>query len=160
MALCPGLPGWAGTRKENHLDFTEARGSEWQWNQLGHMQVCTLRQTDIHTSTSPLSFYRLDALPATQPTASKPRRQNCTLIVSRLQTALVSRIHVGRSRRSVSTSSSSSKSAKSPSPFSVLRLILSADRFFVNLKTQIDSWYHKTVSTRYSQTSSGYRLSG
>ena len=23
------------------LDFTEARDSEWQWNQPGHMQVCT-----------------------------------------------------------------------------------------------------------------------
>jgi len=23
------------------LDFTEARDSEWQWHQLGHMQVCT-----------------------------------------------------------------------------------------------------------------------
>jgi len=23
------------------LDFTEARDSEWQWNQLGHMQLCT-----------------------------------------------------------------------------------------------------------------------
>jgi len=23
------------------LDFTEARDSEWQWNLLGHMQVCT-----------------------------------------------------------------------------------------------------------------------
>ena len=22
------------------LDFTEARDSEWQWHQLGHMQVC------------------------------------------------------------------------------------------------------------------------
>jgi len=24
-----------------NLDFTEARDSEWQWHQLGHMQVCT-----------------------------------------------------------------------------------------------------------------------
>jgi len=23
------------------LDFTEAIDSEWQWHQLGHMQVCT-----------------------------------------------------------------------------------------------------------------------
>jgi len=38
-----------------NLDFTEARGSEWQWHQLGHMQVCTLLQTDNHTSTPPLS---------------------------------------------------------------------------------------------------------
>jgi len=41
---------------KNNLDFTEARDSEWQWHQLGHMQVCTLLQTDNHTSTPPLSF--------------------------------------------------------------------------------------------------------
>ena len=41
---------------KTNLDFTEARGSEWQWHQLGHMQVCTLLQTDNHASTSPLSF--------------------------------------------------------------------------------------------------------
>jgi len=53
------------------MDFTEARDSEWQWHQLGHMQVCTLLQTDNRTSTPPLSFYRPDALPAAHPTASK-----------------------------------------------------------------------------------------
>jgi len=53
------------------LDFTEARDSERQWHQLGHMQVCTLLQRDNHASTPPLSFYRPDALPAVQPTASK-----------------------------------------------------------------------------------------
>jgi len=31
--------------------FTEARDSEWQWHQLGHMQVCTSLQTDNHAST-------------------------------------------------------------------------------------------------------------
>ena len=39
-----------------NLDFTEARDSEWQWHQLGHMQVCTALQTDSHASTPPLSF--------------------------------------------------------------------------------------------------------
>ena len=38
------------------LDFTEARDSEWQWHQLGRVQVCTLLQTDNHTSIPPLSF--------------------------------------------------------------------------------------------------------
>ena len=56
---------------KTNLDFTEARDSEWQWHQLGHMQVCTSLQTDDHASTPPLSFYRPDALPAAQPTASK-----------------------------------------------------------------------------------------
>jgi len=58
---------------KNNLDFTEARDSEWQWHQLGYMQVCTSLQTDNHASTPPLSFYRPDALPAAQPTASKQR---------------------------------------------------------------------------------------
>jgi len=52
---------------KTNLDFTEARDSEWQWHQLGHMQVCTSLQTDNHASTTPLP----DALPAAQPTASK-----------------------------------------------------------------------------------------
>jgi len=39
-----------------NLDFTEARDSEWQWHQLGHMQVCTSLQTDNHASTPPPSF--------------------------------------------------------------------------------------------------------
>ena len=33
-------------RGKTNVDFTEARDSEWQWHQLGHMQVCTCsRQT-------------------------------------------------------------------------------------------------------------------
>jgi len=56
---------------KTNLDFTGARDSEWQWHQLDHMQVCSSVQTDNHTSTPPLSFYRPDALPATQPTVSK-----------------------------------------------------------------------------------------
>ena len=56
---------------KTNLDFTEARDSEWQWHLPGHMQVRTLLQSDNHASTPPHSFYRPDALPATQPTASK-----------------------------------------------------------------------------------------
>jgi len=56
---------------KTNLDFTEARDSEWQWHQLQEMQVCISLQTDNHASTPPLSFYRPDAFPATQPTASK-----------------------------------------------------------------------------------------
>jgi len=50
------------------LDFTEARDSEWQWNPLGHMQVCTSLQTDNHASTPPLSFFtgRMPFLPPNQ----------------------------------------------------------------------------------------------
>jgi len=41
---------------KTNLDFTEARDNEWQWHQLGHMQVCISLQTDNHASTTPLSF--------------------------------------------------------------------------------------------------------
>ena len=57
---------------KTNLDFTEARDSEWQWHQLGRMQVCTSLQTDNHASTPLLTFfYRPDALPVAQPTVSK-----------------------------------------------------------------------------------------
>ena len=39
-----------------NLDFTEARDSEWQWHQLGCMQLCILLQTDNPSRTQPLSF--------------------------------------------------------------------------------------------------------
>ena len=53
---------------KTNLDFTEARDSEWQWHQLGHMQVCTSLQTDNHASTPPLSFFtgRMPFLPLNQ----------------------------------------------------------------------------------------------
>jgi len=45
-------------KSKTNLDFTEARDSEWQWNPLGHMQVCTSLQTDNHASSPPLSFLK------------------------------------------------------------------------------------------------------
>ena len=50
-------------------DFTEARDGEWQWNLLGHMQVCTSLQTDNHASTPLLSFL-LARCPSCRPTNS------------------------------------------------------------------------------------------
>ena len=55
---------------KTNLDFTEARDSEWQWHQLGHMQVCTLLQTDTHASTPPLSFFLQAGCPSCRPTNS------------------------------------------------------------------------------------------
>ena len=52
-----------------NLDFTEARDSEWQWHQLGHMQVCTSLQTYNHASTPPLSFLQAGC-PSCRPTNS------------------------------------------------------------------------------------------
>jgi len=54
---------------KTNLDFTEARDSEWQWDQLGHMQVCTLLQTDNHANTSPLVFLQAGR-PSCRPTNS------------------------------------------------------------------------------------------
>jgi len=49
------------------LDFTEARDSEWQWHQLGRVQICTSLQTDNHASTPPLVFSgRMPFLPPNQ----------------------------------------------------------------------------------------------
>ena len=42
---------------------------QWQWHQLGHMQVCTSLQTDNHASTSPLSFLQARC-PSCHPTNS------------------------------------------------------------------------------------------
>jgi len=54
---------------KTNLDFTKARDSEWQWHQLGDMQVCTL----LHASTPPLKQFFTDQmpfLPPNQPTNS------------------------------------------------------------------------------------------
>ena len=54
---------------KTNLDFTEARDSEWQWHQLGHMQVCTSLQADNHASTPLLSFLQAGC-PSCRPTNS------------------------------------------------------------------------------------------
>jgi len=54
---------------KTNLDFTEARDNEWQWHQLGCMQVCTSLQTDNHASTPPLSFLQAGC-PSCRPTNS------------------------------------------------------------------------------------------
>ena len=53
---------------KTNLDFTEARDSEWQWHQLGHMQVCTSLQTDNHASNPTTLFFtgRMPFLPPNQ----------------------------------------------------------------------------------------------
>jgi len=49
---------------KTNLDFTEARDDEWQWHQLGSRQIT---MPAPHRSV----FYRVDALPAAQPTVSE-----------------------------------------------------------------------------------------
>jgi len=54
---------------KTNLGFTKAKDSEWQWHQLGHMQVCISLQTDIHASNPPLSFLQAGC-PSCRPTNS------------------------------------------------------------------------------------------
>jgi len=65
---------------KTNLNFTEANDSEWQWHPLGHMQVCTLLQTDNHASTPPLSFFtgQMPFLPPNQQRQSTEGRYTHT----------------------------------------------------------------------------------
>ena len=66
---------------KTNLDFIEARDSEWQWNPLGRMQVCTSLQVDNHTSTPPLSFLQAGC-PSYCPTNSIKALKALTLSVN------------------------------------------------------------------------------
>ena len=75
-----------------NLDFTEARDSERQWHQLGHMQVCTLLQTDNHASTPPVKFFtgRMLFLPPNQQRQStEGSSQQCTLMTHQTKRWLI-----------------------------------------------------------------------
>jgi len=52
---------------KTNLDFTGARDSEWQWHQLGNMQVCISLQTDNHASTH-YSVFLQAGCPSCRPT--------------------------------------------------------------------------------------------
>jgi len=56
--LCPGLPGWASTRKVKPI---------WILLKQETMSGSGIRLHLAPDSTPPLSFYRLDALPVAQP---------------------------------------------------------------------------------------------
>jgi len=53
------------------LDFTEARDSEWQWHQLGHIKSAPRSRQITMPAPHCSVFYRPYALPVAQPTASK-----------------------------------------------------------------------------------------
>jgi len=75
-ALFPGLPGWAGTRKVKPvwilLKQETVSGSGHSWA-ICKSAPAPDRQLHQHPTTQ--FFYRPDALPAAQPTASKHWRQ-------------------------------------------------------------------------------------
>ena len=58
---------------------TEARDSEWQWHQLGHMQVCISLQTDNHASTPPLRVPELIPNLGSQPAGNVSHKPGGTL---------------------------------------------------------------------------------
>ena len=66
--------------KKTNVDFTEARDSEWQWHQLGHMHVCISLQTDNHASTPPLVFLQAGC-PSCRPTNSIKALKGCQCIL-------------------------------------------------------------------------------
>jgi len=54
-------------KSKTNLDFTQARDSEWQWHQLGHMQVCTSLQSDTcQHPTTQIFTGRMPFLPPNQ----------------------------------------------------------------------------------------------
>ena len=68
--LCGLAPGRINSNVVIVISLTVSlvSDSEWQWHQLGHMQVCTSLQTDNHASTPALSFFtgRMPFLPPNQ----------------------------------------------------------------------------------------------
>ena len=78
---------------KTNLDYTEARDSEWQWHQLGHMQVCTSLESDNHASTPPISFLQAGC-PSCRPTN---RRHSVVLLRGRCQpmTGQLATRHIG-----------------------------------------------------------------
>jgi len=69
---------------KTNLDFTEARDSEWQWHQLGHMQVCTSLQTDNY-GTPHNSVFLQTGCPSCRPTNSV-KAQKATKQINILKT--------------------------------------------------------------------------
>jgi len=98
----------SGYQKGNtNLDFTEARDGEWQWHQLGYMQVCTSLQADNHASTPPLTTYasvakHAQTTPSTVTTAQPPASTNTSAAAASHNTASQS-TPVAHQKRSQST---------------------------------------------------------
>ena len=90
--LCPGLPGWAGTRKVKPicilLKQETVSGSGISW------AICKSATRSRQTTTPAPHrsvFYRPDALPAAQPTASKHWRQICNKAINQKYTRQMTR---------------------------------------------------------------------
>jgi len=84
-ALFPGLPKWAGTRKGKSIwillkhETVSGSGISWAMCKSAHHSRQITTPAPHHSV-----FYRLDALPAAQPTASKHWRQKSSQACSKL----------------------------------------------------------------------------
>ena len=78
-ALCPGLPGWAGTRKVKPIwillkqETVSGSGISWASRKFASCSRQITTPVPHHSV-----FYRPDALPVAQPTASKHWRHSAT----------------------------------------------------------------------------------
>jgi len=70
-AFCPGLLGWACTRKIKPIWIYRSKRQWMTVASAGPYANLLLPQTNNHASIQPLSFYRSDALPAAEAIASK-----------------------------------------------------------------------------------------
>ena len=93
-ALFPGLPRWAGTRKGKPIwillkhETVSGSGISWAMCKSAPRSRQTTTPAPHHSV-----FYRPDALPAAQPTASKHWRQCCYMTWQKINfTALVKRV--------------------------------------------------------------------
>ena len=86
---------------KSNLDFTGTRDSEWQWHQLGHMQVCTSLQTDNHASTPPICYLQARC-PSCRPTNSVKALKAHRFIHTYIQIYIAPKIVRTCSNRSIS----------------------------------------------------------
>ena len=89
-ALFPGLPGWAGTRKVKPIwillkqERVSGGGISWAYASL-HLAPDRITTPAPHHSV----FYRPDALPAAQPTASKHWRHILWIKLSKMFATMI-----------------------------------------------------------------------
>ena len=117
---------------KTNVDFTEARDSEWQWHQLGHVQVCTSLQTDNHAGTPPLRFLQAGRLSCHPNNSVKALKEKSIHISNKLEST-----NINQSRRRVSCTHCHCTTAVEKLPHSQSYMI----------------WYqHRTAETGNSQT--------
>jgi len=95
-------------------DFTEAKDSEWQWHRLGHMQVCTLLQTDSHAMQHPTTQFFTGRMPFLTPNQQSQSTEGNWLstLVQQNQQLLISSSSSSSSAALFITPSSSTKHRK------------------------------------------------